>query len=164
MFSIRLEGDTRRLLNQLRGYSALDKKNLNATIGENLRTSTLNRFKLGKSPSGKRWATSIRAAQEGGKTLIKTSALRNSIQAQTDASGVAVGTNVEYAATHQYGDKGRTIRATRSKSLRFRIGNRWISKKAVRIKITARPYLGISEDDMIEIKGTVEDFMKAGDT
>ena len=159
MFSIRLEGDTRRLLNQLKGYSALDKKKINEALGEAMRTSTLMRFKIGKSPSGKRWATSIRAQQEGGKTLIKSSVLRNSIQAKSDASGFAIGTNVAYAATHQNGDKGRTIMASRAKALKFKIGDRWVSKKRVKITIPARPFLGLSDDDMREIKATVEDII-----
>jgi len=159
MFSIRLEGDTRRFMNTLKSYSALDKKKINEALGEAMRTSTLTRFKLSKSPSGKRWATSIRAQQEGGKTLIKTAVLRNSIQAESDASGFAVGTNVKYAATHQYGDKGRTIMASRAKALKFKIGDRWVSKKKVRITIPARPFLGLSDDDMQEIKATVEDII-----
>lgn len=163
MFSIRLEGDTRRLLNQLKSYSTVDKKKLNEVLGEDMRSSTLTRFKLSKAPSGKRWATSIRASQEGGKTLVKTATLRNSISSQSNASGFAVGTNLAYAATHQLGDKNRTIRASRANALRFKIGNRWISKKKVKISIPARPYLGLSDDDMREIQATVEEFIGKGD-
>ena len=38
----------------------------------------------------------------------------------------------------------------------------WVTKKQVRIKIPARPYLGLSEDDMQEIKATIEDFIESG--
>lgn len=159
MYSIRLDGDTRALLRQLRHYSELDKKALNAALAEGVRESTLERFKQGKDPSGKRWKTSIRAATQGGKTLIQSSQLRNSIRSKSDASGFAVGTNVKHAATHQFGEPGRTIRARGKKNLRFQVGGKWVSKKEVKITIPARPFLGLSDDDLQEIKGTVEDFV-----
>lgn len=112
----------------MRRYSELDRKGLNTALAEGVRESTLERFKQGRGPDGKRWKTSIRAAETGGKTLIDSSQLRNSIKTTADASGFAVGTNVKHAATHQFGDKGRTIRAKRAKNLRFQVGGQWISK------------------------------------
>lgn len=156
-YSIRLEGDTAALLRKMRHYAEIDKKNLNAALGEGVRESTLERFKQSKGPDGKRWKTSIRAATTGGKTLIDSAQLRNSIKVSSDASGFAVGTNVKHAATHQFGEPGRTIRAKKSKGLRFRVGGRWVTKKQVKVSIPARPFLGLSEDDMQEIKATVED-------
>lgn len=159
MYSIRLDGDTRAMLRKIRSFAELDKKKINAAIGEGVRESTLERFKTSKGPDDKSWKTSIRAATEGGRTLIQTAQLRNSIRSKSDASGFAVGTNAKHAATHQFGEQGRTIRARRAKTLRFQVGGRWVSKKKVKINIPARPYLGLSDDDMQEIKGTVEDFI-----
>lgn len=159
MYSIRLDGDTRALLRKMRGFAELDKKNLNTALAEGVRESTLERFKQSKDPTGRRWKTSIRAATEGGKTLIQSSQLRNSIKSTADASGFAVGTNVKHAATHQYGEPGRTIRARKKKALRFQVGGKWVSKKEVKVTIPARPFLGLSDEDMREIKGTVEDFV-----
>lgn len=48
--------------------------------------------------------------RKGGKTLIRTSDLRTSIKTEADSTGLAIGTNLIYAATHQFGDE-RTIRA-----------------------------------------------------
>ena len=163
MYSIRLEGDTRAMLRKIRGFAELDKKKINAAIGEGVRESTLERFKTSKGPDDKTWKTSIRAATEGGRTLVQTAQLRNSIRSMSDASGFAVGTNAKHAATHQFGEQGRTIRARRAKTLRFQVGGRWVSKKKVKINIPARPYLGLSDDDMQEIKGTVEDFIARED-
>lgn len=70
-----------------------------------------------------------------------------------------MGTNVVYAATHQYGDPGRTIRARNAKALRFKARGRWISKKQVKVTIPARPFLGLSDDDLQEIKAATEDFI-----
>ena len=163
MYSIRLEGDTQAMLRKIRSFSEIDKRSINAALAEVVRESTLERFKQSRDPEGKRWKTSIRAASEGGKTLIQSAQLRNSINARSDASGFAVGTNVKHAATHQFGEPGRTIRARRKAALRFQVGGQWVSKKQVRVSIPARPFLGLSDEDMQEIKGTVEDFIAGED-
>jgi phage virion morphogenesis protein len=65
------------------------------------------------------------------KILIQSGRLRNSISARRDGSKVAVGTNLVYAAIHQFGGlagRGRGVR------------------------IPARPYLGISKADEAEIE------------
>lgn len=158
-YSIRLEGDTRAMLRKIRSFAEIDKKAINAALAESSRESTLERFKQSKGPSGKRWKTSIRALREGGKTLIQSSQLRNSIKSKSDVSGFAVGTNAKHAATHQFGEPGRTIRARKKKALRFYAGGRWISKKQVKVSIPARPFLGFSDDDMQEMKATIENFI-----
>lgn len=163
MYSIRLEGDTRKLLRKIRSFSELDRKKINASLGAAMRSSTLKRFKRSQGPDGRKWKTSIRAATEDGKTLIDSGQLRSSIRTRSDASGFAVGTNAKHAATHQFGEKGRTIRAKNKKVLRFRVDGQWISKKKVRITIPARPFLGLSDDDMEEIQATVEDFIGGKD-
>ena len=163
MYSIRLQGDTRAVLQRIRSFSDIDRRRINAALAEVVRESTLERFRQGRDPEGRRWRTSIRAANGGGRTLIKSAQLRNSIHSHSDATGFAVGTNVKYAATHQFGEPGRTIRARRKNALCFQIGGHWISKKQVRIHIPARPFFGLSDEDMQEIKGTVEDFIAGED-
>lgn len=163
MYSIRLEGDTRAMLRKIKSFSELDKKKLNAALAAQTRTATLDRFKKGKGPDGKLWEPSARVKEKGGKTLIQTAQLRNSIRVKSDGSGFAVGTNLKHAATHQFGEKGRTIQARRAKNLRFQYKGRWISKKKVKISIPARPFLGFSEDDQQEMKSTVEDYIGKGE-
>lgn len=155
--SIKIEGDVSGLLGRMQEFVGLDKKRLNNTLSEVVRTSTVERFRHQRGPDGKRWRPSIRVATEGGVTLTKTTGLRNSIKSMADESGFAVGTNKIYAATHQLGEPGRTIRAKTAKGLRFKIGGRWIVRKQVRIKIPPRPFFGLDEADMQEIKHTVED-------
>lgn len=154
--SIRLEGELEGLLQQLEKMANTDRAGIMAAIAESVRTSTVERFAAQTSPSGDRWTPSIRAAQEGGKTLTKSAVLKNSINAQSDSTGAAVGTNLVYAATHQFGDE-RTIRAKNSKYLRFKISGRWVSVPSVRVNIPARPFLGISEDDESEIKALIDE-------
>ena len=159
MYDIRLEGDTRAMLRRIRSFSEIDRRSINAALAEGVRESTLERFRQSKGPDGRRWKSSKRAILEGGKTLVKTGQLRNSIHTRSDASGFAVGTNAKHAATHQFGEPGRIIRARRKKVLRFQYNGKWVSKKQVRVKIPARPFLGLSEEDMQEMKATVEDFI-----
>lgn len=153
--SIRLEGDTEKLLAKLKSLSQTDRAGTMNAIAEGLRTSTVDRFDKQQAPDGTRWRPSIRARADGGKTLIRSSALRNSIHAASDGSGAAVGTNLIYAATHQFGDE-RTIKAKNGKYLRFKVGGRWVSKESVRIRIPARPFLGISEEDERDIREMLE--------
>lgn len=149
--SVRLDGDIDELLAKLRSMENVDKAGIMNAIAEGIRTSTIERFEREESPEGKKWVPSIRAKKTGGKSLIKTAALRTSIKTKSDSSGAAVGTNLEYAATHQFGDE-RTIRAKNSKYLRFKIGDSWVSVPSVRISIPARPFLGISKEDEEEIR------------
>lgn len=158
--SIRLEGDVSALLRRMRAYSEIDRRGLNAALAQSIRESTLERFRQSRDPDGKRWKTSIRAATTNGRTLIDTSQLRNSIKAYSDEKGFAIGTNVKHAGTHQFGVSNRTIRAKSRKGLRFQVGGKWVTKQQVKVSIPARPYLGLSSEDMEEIKATVEEFVE----
>lgn len=161
MSSIRVEvtGDMRRLFKRLRRLSNVDMKGINNSLAEGLRTSTLERFRTEKDPEGKKWKTSIRAREEGGRTLTKTAKLKTSIHSTSSAAGFAVGTNDIRAATLQFGTD-RIIKPRRGPVLRFKVNGKWISTKQVHIRIPARPFLGISEDDDREIKKALEDALE----
>ena len=149
--SVKVDGDVQRLMQRLGRIAGMDKAGINNAIAEGLRTSTIERFQAEKSPEGKKWKQSIRAREEGGKTLTKSTALRSSIRSDSSADGLAIGTNDIRAATHQFGDT-RIIKAKRKKALRFRVNGRWVSKKEVKVTIPARPFLGVSEEDEEVIK------------
>ena len=153
-----LEGDSRQLLERLKKLKTADRRGALRTIAEGLRTSTVERFGREEDPEGNKWTTSIRVSESGGKTLTKTGMLKASIRSEVNSGGLAVGTNDIRAATHQFGAE-RTIRAKNKKNLKFKIGNRWISKAAVHITIPARPYLGVSEEDQREIQEVLETFI-----
>ena len=160
MVNIRLEGDTRAALNKIRGLAEMDRKSLNAALGQGVRTSTLERFRTRKGPDGRRWPSSKRALAEGGRTLVDSGQLRNSIQVRSDATGFAVGTNVKHASTHQYGVKNRIIKAKNKKYLRFKVDGRWVTRKKVKVTIPARPFLGLSAEDQEALQETVEDVIR----
>lgn len=157
MSSIRVEvtGDKRRLIKRLQLMNGVDIRGINRTLAEGLRTSTMERFRAEKNPEGKKWKTSVRAREEGGKTMTKTARLRTSIRSTASTGGFAVGTNDIRAATLQFGDN-RTIVPRRGPVLRFKAGGQWISVKRVHVRIPARPFLGISEDNDREIKKVLE--------
>lgn len=159
MSSIRvsIDGDTEKILKKISGLAGIDKAGINRAIAEALRTGTVERFEQQQSPEGVAWKRSIRASGEGGGvTLTRTAALRNSINARATKDGAEVGTNTVYAATHQFGASGRSIRAKDKPFLVFQVGGRWIRKKQVTVNIPARPFLGVSDDDRQEIKDIVE--------
>ncbi|MCW8830735.1 MAG: phage virion morphogenesis protein [Gammaproteobacteria bacterium] len=64
----------------------------------------MRHFRSTQSDTGK-W----KAVNRGGQPLQKTGRLKNSISFVYDNKGAVVGTNVVYAATHNYGDKRRNI-------------------------------------------------------
>ena len=157
--SVRIDGEVEELLSRLNQMSGIDKAGVMNSIAEGIRTSTLERFRSEESPEGSKWKPSIRAERKGGKTLTKTAGLKNSIRSQSDGSGAAVGTNLVYAATHQFGAE-RTIRAKKSRYLRFQIGDRWVSVPSVRVNIPERPFLGISQEDKEEIKEILDEVLE----
>lgn len=72
-------------------------------IGTALVANTKLRFRDSVDPEGKAWA---KLKYRKGKPLLKTGRLRSSITFSATDSYLDVGTNVEYAAMHQYG-KGK---------------------------------------------------------
>lgn len=149
-----MEGDFKALRETLKNLEDIQIRGISKQIGLSLKDSARERFSNQEDPEGNSWTKSIRAKAEGGVTLTDTGILKNSIRYRTKGDGVAVGTDVVYANAHQYGHEG-TIKAKTSRGLRFKIGNRWINKREVKINIPARPFLGISEDDLQEVNDIV---------
>ena len=97
-------------------------------IGSYLVNATLERFDRETAPDGKPWQKSLRALADGGLTLTDKSGLRDSLTHNVGADGrsVEVGSNLVYAAIHQFGGQ-----AGRDRS----------------VTLPARPYLGIDNRD-----------------
>ena len=84
-------------------------------IGRYLVVSTLRRFERERGPDGTPWLKSARAIADGGRTLTDTGRLRGSIAHTVIDAGhaVEVGSNVDYAAIHQFGGRaGRERKVT----------------------------------------------------
>ena len=74
----------------------------------------------------------------GKKTLIDTGRLRNSITARAYADRAVVGTNVIYAAIHQFGG---------------------MAGRGRKVKIPARPFLLVQEEDWTAIRQSLERYL-----
>lgn len=109
------------------------------SMGRALKTGVQLRFREEKAPDGSAWKPSKRAIAEGGKTLQLTRRLLRSITYAATYDSVEVGTNVVYAAIHQFG--GSAGRGGRS-------------------KIDARPYLGLGEPDKVELLAILNDHLR----
>jgi phage virion morphogenesis protein len=125
-----------------------------ARLGE---SATRKRFRTQTGPDGQRWAPSGRVRDEGGRTLVKSGALRDSLSSRADGFRAEWGVNRIYAAIHQFGG---TIRPKKDKTLRFRLpgmgGKPGAFVSVKQVKIPARPYIGVSDDDREDILDLLE--------
>ncbi|MBI2769994.1 MAG: phage virion morphogenesis protein [Burkholderiales bacterium] len=138
------------------------------TYGEN---STRERFKTGVGPDGVRWKISRRVRKFGGQTLVRSTRLLRGITNRADNDGAEWGTNAVYGAIHQFG--GEIKKAARSGTVRLRLDSKSallrqkdhrhlavfakathkraaekaFTGKAHTIRMPARPYLGVNEQD-----------------
>nr|DAI24803.1 MAG TPA: virion morphogenesis protein [Caudoviricetes sp.] len=118
-------------------------KNLMMSIAATLRSTTQDRFSTKLTPDGKTWSSS----------LVKSGDLRKKLDIDANDTTAIVGSNLEYAAIHQFGG---VIKPKKAKVLAFNVGGKNIFANKVTIK--ANPYLGISESDEDEIAATIQDF------
>lgn len=129
-----------------------------AAIGTGLVASTHMRFITQTDPEGKAWqALNTEYAKDKRNTRILTESgrLRNSINSRPSDHNVLVGTNVIYAAIHQFGG---TIKPKNASHLFFRIGGSLVVADSV--TLPARPFLGISEQDEAMVSEIVFDFVE----
>lgn len=125
------------------------------SIGEALVSGTLKRFDAGEDPEGNQWEPSGRASEDGGQTLTNTGRLRRSIDYAATAGKVMVGSNLAYARIHQ---EGGTITPRNAKKLVF-TGRGGKNVAVDKVTIPARPYLGVSEADMDDVRAAMTDFL-----
>lgn len=76
---------------------------LTHAIAAALEFQTQRRFETETDPAGVRWQPSFAARKRAGQTLTDTARLRQSITASATASEAMVGTNLVYAAIHNFG-------------------------------------------------------------
>ncbi len=114
-------------------------------IGEALLLSTEQRFSDQVDPDGRPWkplSPKYRRRKKHPKILTETTNLRGRIVWQLVPGGVEVGTDVVYAAIHQFGGRaGRGLAA----------------------EIPARPYLGISAQDRSDILNILRSHLRLSD-
>lgn len=117
----------------LRRQMSIDKHRALDEIGQYFTSEIQQRFVRSEDHEGRAWE---RLKYRVGKPLVNTGILRSSITHRIlNGNTVEVGTNVVYAAIHNYGG-----RAGRGK----------------KVKIPKREFMGISDTNEIEINEIVE--------
>jgi len=168
---IRIDADTKglRSLDDLRRRMA-DPRPVLEEMGLVLLRSVARNFKEGGRPE--RWKPSKRAlAEPRGKTLIDTGRLRNSITMKVEGDAVKVGTNVEYAAIHQFGGRiDRTVLVRAHRRLVTQAFGRRLRRprmtdvrghaRRMRIEIPARPFLVVQDGDWKVLSRIVSDYVR----
>ncbi len=150
-------------------------------IGDMLRLNTQERFERGTAPDGSKWPPSLRALMSAGKTLIKSGDLKNMLNVNASDSGVEMGSNLPYAAIHQFGFDGSTTRKARTQVYNFRLDRKSgkslgfatkkkanysvqskIAEHQAHLRIPARPFLGIDAEDEGEILHIASSYIAGG--
>ena len=132
--------------------------------------SVARNFKAGGRPV--RWRPSKRALREGGKTLIDTARLKNSMTMRVLGRSLTVGTNVKYARIHQLGgklDKNVTVKQHYryiTQAFGKDIDGRKVLVKQHQRKmdtyIPARPFLKVQAGDLRIMRKIVADYVATG--
>lgn len=137
-----------------------DKAEALDAIGAAWETSTKVRFETSTAPDGTPWKPSQRVLQHKGKTPLKTlvesARLKGSITHAADGDTVEVGTNVEYAAAHQF---GATIQQAGAHAVPLVLPEGAAGGRV--IVLPARPFIGITEADYVNFAEILEGFIEA---
>lgn len=154
MISLRIDGGN-VLMKALSRLSEPDhRKDLMTLIGEIGVDSTKKRFLNEQAPDGKEWKPSRRGAAEG-HTLRDSLELYNRFAYEATPDSVAWGTNVIYAAIHQFGG---TRPPKNAQALAFQGFNGAVVTK--KVTMPARPFLGVNDADRNKIDVAVQNWMK----
>jgi len=131
--------------------------------------SIARNFKAGGRPV--RWRPSGRALKEGGKTLLDTARLKNSISMRVLGKVLTVGTNVKYARIHQLGgklDKNVTVKQ-HYRYITQAFGKEIEGRKVLvrqhqrqqDMYIPARPFLKVQDADLRIMRKIVAEYVTA---
>jgi len=112
-----------------------------------------------------RWEPSKRAIRDFGQTLQKSGRLAASITQKATATEAMVGTNVKYAAVHQFGAKkgafgtfAAKVKAHERKGVPVKAHTRNV--KTPWGDIPARPFMMVQDEDWGGIKTAVVDYIE----
>jgi phage virion morphogenesis protein len=173
---VRIEGHDEALatLREISGRVS-NPRELFDNIGKYLVSSTRRRFETGVGADGSPWPPSLRVLAHGGKTLVDSARLMQSVTFLAADNAVEVGSNVDYAAIHQFG--GDIKQSARSQDLHFKKHKRTgkllkgfrkakdgnvtqtVQIPARTITMPARPFLGIDDDDAAQITTIAETWL-----
>ncbi len=151
---IRIDLDDERTRRNIRRAIAagIDMQPAARSIGELLLRTTRKRFDTQSSPDGVPWAplsesTLKRKKHNRDKVLTERGYLRGGLNYRSGRDYVEIGSDRIYASTHQFGaGKGAFGSTGSGKPIPF--GD-----------IPARPFLGVSDEDAVDIQGEIADYI-----
>ncbi len=168
--------EVRELLERMRERGGARRGPMLREIGEIVQESVQRNFEERRGPDGASWPqvspSYAEYKRKKGKDplniLIWSRRLMGSIHPSVQGDAVLVGTDVVYAAIHQFGGtfaRKQTLYYKRDKS--GRPGNKWVKKSksdfaqdaTVQTHMPARPYLGVREDDWPKIAEVIRAHM-----
>lgn len=132
--------DLERIEKAIDGLNFFAQRELLSSIGGHLEDSVVARIEAGgPGPDGTEWpewSERYAKTRHSGHSLLRNDGpLLESVQYLVNGGDeLEVGSNLEYAATHQYGDDTRSI--------------------------PARPYLGMSPQDVSDVEGIAVDWLQ----
>lgn len=132
-----------------------ERSSLMLNVSEIMLAAVQENFIQGGRPA---WLDTAR----GGQILRKSGRLFSSIQSSSNNNQALVGTNVVYAAIHNFGGQTRphTIKARNKKALAWAGGRHPVKEvKHPGSKIDARPFMHLTPDDENEIVDAVNDYL-----
>jgi len=146
--------DVDRLARRIEALKRADRSDLSEQLGATMESQIRTRISDTKqTPEGDPWPAWSRHYAEtrhGGQSLLQAEGdLLDSITYVADDDGAEAGTNVIYAAVHQFGaSQGEFGRTGRGAPIPF--GD-----------IPARPFVGIGDEDLVELEGVMDDWVDA---
>ena len=133
---LKITWSTQRVQNQLGNLASLRTKELLSMLGSTMLEQNRKRLDSEKrdpdDKSWEPWSEEYSKHNSGGTQLEKSGRLLDSLAADAGSDAVSVGSNLLYAAVHQYGSPERGI--------------------------PARPFLGFSDDDLTELGDVIVEF------
>jgi phage virion morphogenesis protein len=126
-----------------------DTLDLMARIGIVAENAISDNFEGEHDPDGLPWLPSFRARTEGGKTLTDKGLLAGSITSNPTATEVEAGSNMIYAAIHNFGG---VIKRERSFAMIADLG-------FTEIKMPQRQFVGWGSEAMKEAEQQAEDWL-----
>lgn len=118
-------------------------------------SQTLVRYKREVDPQGKRWKATIRSIKKGGKILIDTAVMFNSIGRRFSKYFALVGTNIKYAKYHQDGGVYNVPAHTRKSST-----GKIYSVRSYDLNTPQRAFLGINKKTIENVTAVINKFWK----
>lgn len=150
MSGLRFEIDTKAtaIRKTLARFTDLNPDLLLDPIGALVVSQTQRRIDTEKAgPDGTPWEPN----SQGSEILVESGALRDTIDYEVGGSSVEVGSPLIYAPVQHF---GATIVPRQAQSLVFSIGGRLTFAK--KVTIPARPFLGLSPQNIAELNRLIE--------